>query len=219
MRYLSLVLIALLLAGVPTQAQAPASDPQQGYIAGIVITLPGATNRPSCDAALEGFLFYDRSQKQTLACSGGSWVGTAVDNDNDGLVLPHDQDDTDAAIKAQYLLAENIKKDITILGVTGTLESGPSYTATGAFDETSSAIVLLGRRLLSNNCQALKGCMTQGHNILRSYTSGSSTLYPNNFYYGAQSNCAASALTNFTLSNGTTVAETISTLNCASIIQ
>ena len=77
------------------------------------------SNRPVCYTNTAGTLIFDKDIGKPFICNGSVWKPLDSDFDSDGIVDWNDADDTNPEIKHVELKPENIKKGISILGVTG----------------------------------------------------------------------------------------------------
>ncbi|MDO8616236.1 MAG: fibrinogen-like YCDxxxxGGGW domain-containing protein, partial [Dehalococcoidia bacterium] len=86
---------------------------------------------PACNAAALGSFAFNTTQDKLYSCpAGGAWKPLDYDLDNDGIMDWLDQDDNNSGVKSAGLIPENIKKGVTVFGVTGSLVMGaPSCKA------------------------------------------------------------------------------------------
>src|SRR3989338_2594058 len=112
--------------------------------------------RPTCDAAAKGGFIFDTTADKPYICAGAGWKPLDSDNDEDKILTPLDPDDSvvNPVCTANNggqcfinlnsknaldtdLAAGNIKKDVDIFGITGTLKS-PNLTEAIAFSGDQS---------------------------------------------------------------------------------
>ncbi|MDE2706319.1 MAG: hypothetical protein OXI35_14715 [Gemmatimonadota bacterium] len=124
-----LLILCTLLAATVSFGQTNTND---AIVGGIVITTPPElSQRPSCNASTQNFIFVDYSNGQSTVCRSGSWVNLAVDVDGDGITAALDANDADASdLGDSDLTAENIKQGVVIFDgkaseITGTATTTP----------------------------------------------------------------------------------------------